>query len=671
MKLKFKVSLTVIQRIVGGFALLMLLMLFGNVSSYLKLDEIKAQLFQVTERANPLVLNANQQIIYLLEANKAVVEAVAADNIKKLEAIESNYSKMLRQYRALDQELSDELKELPHLKTVKETIDTEARKFFVEAEKTLQLNRQAREKTSQIEQMRIKFEVTTDQIQNGVKDMLLTMDDEYVRQLVEVFRDIFLLSEKYTISALNSTNLGLIQRVSADNAIKVKELQSAYEQFIAEIPDKKPDWDPIVTQFTRDIDGDAAGGVLSEHKKQMGLAAEARKNMQVSTGFVNEAIASLQSLVQAARSIAQLANTQAVSAVSDGRNTSVIVSIISLLLAALIAWRVALSIKRPLDRIVHMLKLIASGDMTQRIEIQSRDELGMLAGWVNDLAAQLREMIHELAQGAISLSASAVQALQISEQSAESIRQQRDETEKVSSAMQAMDDSVQEVSRSVSTTLGEIVSADDATQQSKNIVLQNARTINELSSRVEQSSQVIHQLEIYSTKIGSILDVIRGIADQTNLLALNAAIEAARAGEHGRGFAVVADEVRTLASRTKTSTKEIQQMIENLQSGTADGVKVMGQVRNEMKRSVEFADKASISLEQISKVILTIRDMSTSIASAAEQQHITTHEIAQNVERISGIAEENSIAVSETAKNSEMLEQLALRQQELISKFRT
>jgi methyl-accepting chemotaxis protein len=248
--------------------------------------------------------------------------------------------------------------------------------------------------------------------------------------------------------------------------------------------------------------------------------------------------------------------------------------------------------------------------------------------------------------------------------------QQQSETSQVVTAMNEMTATVQEVARHATEAAAAASNADHASVDGKKVVLSTMNAIEALSSEVHSAANVISQLEKDSENIGTVLDVIKGIAEQTNLLALNAAIEAARAGEQGRGFAVVADEVRTLASRTQQSTQEIQTMIENLQVGAQSAVKVMDESRAKAEDSVSQAAKAGGSLEEITHSVSQINDMNTQIATAAEEQSAVAEEINRNIVNISEIVDRTADGANQTSIASEELASLAAQLQQLVNQFK-
>ena len=311
-----------------------------------------------------------------------------------------------------------------------------------------------------------------------------------------------------------------------------------------------------------------------------------------------------------------------------------------------------------------------SGDLTRRLSHDSKDEVGNIIVEFNAFVENLQVIISDVMRSSKQLNKTSEDMLQVVSQAEKGVLQQQDETMQVATAMNQMSTTVQEVARNAARAAESADQADKETSQSKQVVLQTKQTINLLANEVEKAKQVIHQLELDSDNIGTILDVIRDIADQTNLLALNAAIEAARAGEQGRGFAVVADEVRSLASRTQDSTQQIREMIEKLQRVAANAVVVMETGNAQAQLSVQQAMQAEESLEVVTKAVATINEMNMQIASAAEEQSAVSGEINRNVHNISQVSEDTAQGVQRSAALAGVVADESDQLLTLMSKFR-
>ncbi|PCH60361.1 MAG: methyl-accepting chemotaxis protein [Gammaproteobacteria bacterium] len=329
-------------------------------------------------------------------------------------------------------------------------------------------------------------------------------------------------------------------------------------------------------------------------------------------------------------------------------------------------------VAQPIRNVMERIKDIAEGegDLTAKLDDSSNDELGELAYWFNTFVGKLRTMITDINGYAAELTTNAEHMSSVTDRTSLGVKQQQSETDQVATAMSQMSDTVQEVARNASAAAAAANEADSEASQGKTVVKETIEAIDALAAEVEKAGNVIQKLEEDSNGIGVVLDVIRGIAEQTNLLALNAAIEAARAGEQGRGFAVVADEVRTLAQRTQQSTQEIRSIIERLQSGAKNAVEVMVHGKNQAKLSVEQAAKAGTSLDTITEVVTTITDMNTQIASAAEEHSSAAEEINRNVVNISEVASHTANDATEVAQSSKQLTKLADDLQSLLSHFK-
>ncbi|MCW8826864.1 MAG: methyl-accepting chemotaxis protein [Gammaproteobacteria bacterium] len=309
-------------------------------------------------------------------------------------------------------------------------------------------------------------------------------------------------------------------------------------------------------------------------------------------------------------------------------------------------------------------------DLTVRVEVSSEDEIGQMGRHFNSMFDSFRDIIDNVNSSTLQVASASEELAMVTMANNEGIQNQSMETEQVATAMNEMTATVQEVASNATQAASSASEANEGAQAGQQVVTSTIAAIHKLAGEIENAAQVIQKLEEDSLKIGSVLDVIRGIAEQTNLLALNAAIEAARAGEQGRGFAVVADEVRTLASRTQESTQEIQGMIEQLQMGSKDAVRVMGESREQAEQSVNQAEQAGESLKGITRAVATINDMNLQIASAAEQQNAVSEEINRNINNISHVTQETANGTRQITAASDDLARISSELQSLVSQFR-
>ncbi|ABV89506.1 methyl-accepting chemotaxis protein [Shewanella pealeana] len=387
--------------------------------------------------------------------------------------------------------------------------------------------------------------------------------------------------------------------------------------------------------------------------------------------FANEARRTFRDLTEAEEVLRVYIQAEAAGALSSMRLQLCAITLGSFALAGLILLFVSRTILRTVDSMrLSITSIEADSDLTRRIHITSQDELGQLSRSFNLMLDKFQTSLQSVAETSASLAESSQGMAAITADSASSVQTQRDELEMVATAMNEMTATVVEVAKNANDAADAAVQTDTQSQAGLTVVNNTVQTIEGLAVGIERASQVVKDLEDDSHQIGSILDVIKGIAEQTNLLALNAAIEAARAGEQGRGFAVVADEVRTLASRTQESTEEIQRMIEKLQGGAKLAADAMSDSRQYVDDSVNHARSAGEVLQSIAKAIATITDMNTQIATAAEEQSTVSEEINTNIVNISNAAEETAAGTMSSSQESENLAQMAKRLSGLVQEFK-
>ena len=359
-------------------------------------------------------------------------------------------------------------------------------------------------------------------------------------------------------------------------------------------------------------------------------------------------------------------------AMSDIRLKLILIGFIAFLIGTAIAWFIAKSITRPIAETTNALNDIAEGegDLTRRIEVKSKDEIAQLALAFNRFAEKIHATVAQVSDSTSLLATSAEEMSAITHETQQMAKRQHLETEQVATAMNEMAATVQEVAHNATDAADAATHASQSTEHGKLLVEKVISTISLLADEIAHAATAIKELERNTAQIDSVLVVIRNIADQTNLLALNAAIEAARAGEQGRGFAVVADEVRTLASRTQASTSEIQQMIEALQQSAKSTVCTMNTSTATTQNCVSLVHEAGEALEAITQAVSTISQMNIQIASAANEQCAVSAEINKNVNNINDITINATESAVQTARAGDELAQLSMRLTTLLAQFR-
>ncbi len=385
---------------------------------------------------------------------------------------------------------------------------------------------------------------------------------------------------------------------------------------------------------------------------------------------------SVASLIQINHGYASESRSDIVDSYQSANLSVTIALVIGLILVVVLSVVLTRQIRDPLIMLARQAQRIASGDLG-RGELQewvrgnrfNRDELGQLGSAIDRMQGALAELVSEISGSVSQLSSAVEEVSAISEQSAKGMASQQGEVSQVATAMNEMQSTVNEVARNTTDAMGAAKQASRTSTQGNQVVRSAIGSIEQVSRQIEQAGGVVQQLETDSASISMVLDVIRGIAEQTNLLALNAAIEAARAGEQGRGFAVVADEVRSLAQRTQASTAEISKMIEVLQERTAEAGSAMQLSRQQMQESVELAREAGSSIDSINGAVTQITGMNTLIATATEQQNAVTEELNRSIVKIHTAADENAQGAQQTAQACVELSRLATSLHHMTQRF--
>ncbi|QPN44267.1 methyl-accepting chemotaxis protein [Priestia aryabhattai] len=352
--------------------------------------------------------------------------------------------------------------------------------------------------------------------------------------------------------------------------------------------------------------------------------------------------------------------------------TSLLIGLGAAIVGLLLVWLTARGVTRPILAVAARLEDIASGegDLTRRLDYARQDELGQLSGWFNRFLDKLQPVIAQVKGSLLEARGTADQSAAIASQTSSGMQQQQREIEQVATAANEMSATAQDVAHNAAQAAQAARGADQASREGLQLIASTRQAIDNLAVGMDAAMDEARALEQRSEQIGSVLEVIRAIAEQTNLLALNAAIEAARAGEAGRGFAVVADEVRSLAQRTQVSVEEIRQVIEGLQQGTQDVVGAMHDGQKQAQASALQMEQALPTLQRIGEAVAVISDMNLQIASAAEEQSAVAEEVNRNVAGIRDVTESLSGQADESARISQALNRLANQQQALMEQFR-
>ncbi|WP_043761337.1 methyl-accepting chemotaxis protein [Aeromonas taiwanensis] len=661
-------DLSILQRVYLGFAILVAVMVASAVLTFRGQNELGSALHQVTQESMPLVLASSQTQISLLSANKWLTDVLTEQDIKRLpeEVAELQQAKgqVDKMLASLKQQLAPHPQLQGDMQALGKLVDD-----YLQLTQTLPGEHEALlTRLHKVNLAKGQFQVSLPQFKKNLGDMMVTVDDSFIKMLSETLTTKLSAIELSTMDALNQSIPAPIEGALKRNKMQIEGFNSTIKDLQGELKDFDNNMGHYVHGFVRDTTGN--DGVLSQYlalmKQQQAMRERSKEASQLILGIQNKLegiTAQSQQLMNASIQASDRVQTQ--STLTQG-----ISIVIAIVVAILVAFTLGKAIRLPLKELLRVLTEVTQGDMTQRVGFKSQNEFGQIGGQINLLIQQMGDVLRQLSQASNQLNSAAHDNRHTTESVRADLEKQRQETASVAAAMTQMEASVREVAQAANQTLERVMDVEKASEMGRKVMAGNITTTHQLAGKLQQTGKVIGDVSAMSGQIGNILDVIRGIAEQTNLLALNAAIEAARAGEQGRGFAVVADEVRNLAGRTAQSTSEIQTMIENLQQGVARAVNVMQECSREMDSCVDQSSQANNAMEEVQGIVVLISDMSSQIASAAEQQQATSADIATNLNRISDISDLNYQGIERVAETSQQLDTLAEQQEGLVQRFR-
>ncbi|WP_334019108.1 HAMP domain-containing methyl-accepting chemotaxis protein [Alteromonas sp. S015] len=672
-------KITVATRVIGGFVAISALLIVISVVSLYNLNSIGSATEEVNDVALPTVAGSNALKASFLNMGRLTFESYIEEDLNGLKEKRTSFNSAKDTFESEYKKLAQAVNDEPELKSTLNTV-RESYEAYI----------------TNVEAMYKNHQMYLD-IRNTIQDRLGDAEDSaddastYLldfSDLDSVQRDPNLQRAAEIGSQLETSLLSLLtvsnEYIKTETLVRSQTLGNEVDLVVEKVVTQLSDM--MQTAGGRDDSGTlddindlvnnainaikANDGVAQLHVDRLERRNDAEKALNVSDSNIAQAVVALENLLNLADKKASHVESEVNGAIATGNTFVIVVVIISIAVAAFIGYVTVRAITRPLYRVNELLTVASSGDLTHRLDDSAQDEFGLLARNCNTLIGNLKELITAINVRAEQLAAASEQTSAVTAQTTHSIQDQKSQIGQVATATTEMHSTSQLVVQNAEDTLSQIRHADAEAENVRNISLENKNTIEILSRDVQEAADVINKLHQDSASIGSILDVIRGVADQTNLLALNAAIEAARAGEQGRGFAVVADEVRTLASRTQESTQEINAMIEVLQAGAEKAVSVMNQGKEQTAACVAQTEKATQALDIISDAVHKAHDVSSQIEQSAREQNTVSQEISEKLETIVGIAEETTAGAQQTSESSHEVARLAEELQQSIRQFK-
>ena len=672
-------KITVATRVIGGFVAISALLIVISVVSLYNLNSIGSATEEVNDVALPTVAGSNALKASFLNMGRLTFESYIEEDLNGLKDKRASFNSAKDTFESEYKKLAQAVNNEPELKSTLNTV-RESYEAYI----------------TNVEAMYKNHQMYLD-IRNTIQDRLGDAEDNaddastYLldfSDLDAVQRDSNLRRAAEIGGQLETSLLSLLtvsyEYIKTETLVRSQTLGNEVDLVVEKVVTQLSDM--MQTAGGRDDSGTlddindlvnnainaikANDGVVQLHVDRLERRNDAEKALNASDSNIAQAVVALENLLNLADKKAIHVESQVNGAIATGNTVVIVVVIISIAVAAFIGYVTVRAITRPLYRVNELLTVASSGDLTHRLDDSAQDEFGLLARNCNTLIGNLKELITAINVRAEQLAAASEQTSAVTAQTTHSIQDQKSQIGQVATATTEMHSTSQLVVQNAEDTLSQIRHADAEAENVRQISLENKNTIEILSRDVQEAADVINKLHQDSASIGGILDVIRGVADQTNLLALNAAIEAARAGEQGRGFAVVADEVRTLASRTQESTQEINAMIEVLQAGAEKAVSVMNQGKEQTAACVAQTEKATQALDIISDAVHKAHDVSSQIEQSAREQNTVSQEISEKLETIVGIAEETTAGAQQTSESSHEVARLAEELQQSIRQFK-
>lgn len=663
------------QKVIGGFAFVLIILLAVGGLALKGFSDTSGKVDEVVEQKQPVILAAER----LDSVLNASVASLGFYMLSRDEQSQQEYDQSLTQLK----QAFDNLRQLPLVQS-----DQEMKALVGKAQKLIENYNSFRDRVVELatnDAKRIAAVEISSQLVNPLtqefRQLLAQMIDAEMQEDAtperkQILNDIHEL--RFAVANLQIALRGVVafnDEGNYQNALNFGERTRTYMARVQE------HYDELTFEGQEAIDrmveiyepmNEGLEELFSVQKSEKAYMDIYFQRTEI-TPLVNQISVVLAELVEVSRTKIRQSSQDLASQVENTQGLVLVLVAVGVILGALIAAAVSWSILTPLNQVIDAMHDIAQGegDLTRKLDQRGGAELSALATNFNNFVEKIRETVSRTAEAVNHLDQVSGRLSEITEQTVQGADRQYAETERAATAMTEMASTSVEVADNARLAADGATNADASAQEGQRIVSQTMDSINQLADEVSRAADVIGSLQQDSLQIGGILDVIRGIAEQTNLLALNAAIEAARAGEQGRGFAVVADEVRTLASRTQDSTMEIQAMIERLQKSSEEAVEVMGHGRSLAEQTVEEAGQTSHSLGTITHAVNSISEMNASISTAAEEQSKVAEEINQNIVTISDISQQTARGSNEIAQATEEMTQLAQTLKSLVGGFRT
>ncbi|MFG1497987.1 methyl-accepting chemotaxis protein [Saccharospirillum sp. HFRX-1] len=669
-------KLTVVMKTALGFALILLLMVGITVSALTNQASVGGLFKTTTSEVVPRMQQAYRLVIALQNANKAVSQHAAVSSDEDLERYETDFTEAEAEVNRIRTGLADSLSEndplVDPLAQANSTINEALRlgQQHLQTRRTVLDSRQAFLREFQTQGSRWLTFSDDMKIVDRVLEVLGQQSTAEARQIGA--------DANYVLDRIDLVRTGINGINGLATASQVLAVQEDLERELERLGsrmERLADSNAIIHRYLSTyvellqtaVSGDT--GTLTLYLSALRAEELSSRELAVLADTVNSGVRSLGLVTSALSEQSETLRQQGNSANERASLIVLGVLVVSLVIAVAIMMSLIRSIRRPLKTITDLLGAVSEGDLSQQMTVRSADEFGQIGRGINALIEHTRLIVSDIKNTSKEIASVSHQVSETTRSSSQKLQQQKDQSASIATAATELTSSASDISDHSDNTLERVQAVHNSAAQGQRNMAASQQEITQLVNDLTEASEVVNNLQEESKSIGTILEVIQDIAEQTNLLALNAAIEAARAGEQGRGFAVVADEVRTLASRTQSSTEEIYEMIERLQTRANSAVELMTHNRERVDQVVNRTSEADHSLQDILTALNDITEMSQHIAEGTSAQRATADEVARSIEAIAELSDAIYSNASRNGATFERLNNLVEQQNKAVSRF--